>query len=152
LFNIGFGEKEETRTLFTTEKGLGLASLYQRNLKEFGMEMNIEEKVDIQTLDNFCKKNKIKKIDLLKIDVEGNELNVLKGAEKMINAGLIDYIQFEFGCNVDSRTYFKDFFYLLNPKYEIYRVLKNGIYLIKEYKWTNEIFNAINYLAIRRLH
>ncbi len=150
LFNFGLGEKEESRILFTTEKGLGLASLYQRNLEEYNMKMDIKEEVNIQTLDNFCKKNKIKKIDLLKIDVEGHEFSVLKGAEKMINSDSIDYIQFEFGCNYDSKTYFKDFFYLLNPRYEIYRILKDGLYPIKEYKWTNEIFNAINYLAINR--
>lgn len=150
LFNIGFGEKEESRTLFTTKKGSGLASLYQRDLREYNMKMNIKEEVDIQTLDNFCKRNNIKKIDLLKIDVEGHEFSVLKGAEEMVNSGSIDYIQFEFGCNYDSRTYFKDFFYLLNPKYKMYRVLVDGLYEIKEYKWINEVFNAINYLAIKK--
>ena len=37
------------------------------------------------TLDNFCKKKKIKKIDILKIDVEGAEMDVLKGANKILN-------------------------------------------------------------------
>lgn len=150
LFNIGFGDKKETRDLFNTKEGLGLASLYKRNLKEYGMEMNLVEKVDIETLDSFCEKNNIKKIDLLKIDVEGHEFNILKGAKRIIKSGLVEKIQFEFGCNYDSRTYFKDFFYLLIKDYKIYRVLRDGLYPIEEYKWTNEIFNAINYLAIKR--
>ena len=33
-------------------------------------------------LKNFIEKNKIKKIDLLKIDTEGHEFQVLKGLEK----------------------------------------------------------------------
>ena len=41
-------------------------------------------KVEIITLDNFCKTNSIPVIDLLKIDVEGGELNVLKGSTKLI--------------------------------------------------------------------
>ena len=39
------------------------------------------KKIETDTLDNIIKKSKlsIKKIDFLSIDVEGNELNVLKG-------------------------------------------------------------------------
>lgn len=68
----------------------------------------------------------------------------------MVCAGLIDYIQFETGCNVDSRTYFRDFFYLLEQKYKIYRVLKDGFYPIKKYGWEHEIFVGANYLAVRK--
>jgi len=42
-------------------------------------------KVKTNTIDNFCKKNKIIKIDILKIDVEGSELEVLKGSKKILN-------------------------------------------------------------------
>ncbi len=41
--------------------------------------------VDTDTIDNFCNTKKIKKIDLLKIDVEGNELEVLLGAEETLH-------------------------------------------------------------------
>jgi len=40
--------------------------------------------VKTQTLDNFCTKNKILNIEVLKIDVEGNELEVLKGGKKIL--------------------------------------------------------------------
>ena len=40
--------------------------------------------VKTNNLDNFCKINKIKKIDILKIDTEGTELDVLNGSKKMI--------------------------------------------------------------------
>ena len=50
-------------------------------------------------------------IDLLKLDVEGNELLALKGLSDSIE--YIKIIQFEFGgSNIDSRTYFQDFYYL----------------------------------------
>ena len=42
-------------------------------------------KVKTNTIDNFCKNNKITKIDILKIDVEGSELEVLKGSKKILN-------------------------------------------------------------------
>lgn len=41
------------------------------------------EIVNTQTVDNYCQTNNIKP-DFLKVDVEGNELNVFKGAEKTI--------------------------------------------------------------------
>lgn len=45
-------------------------------------------------LANFIKENKIKEIDLVKIDVEGHEFKVLKGLLENNNS-LIKYIQFE---------------------------------------------------------
>jgi len=42
------------------------------------------EIVKTTTLDNFCKKNHIKNIDLLKIDTEGHELEVLFGGKKTL--------------------------------------------------------------------
>jgi FkbM family methyltransferase len=42
------------------------------------------EKVEIMTLDEFLSKNKIKKVDFIKMDVEGFEENVLIGADKTI--------------------------------------------------------------------
>lgn len=51
--------------------------------------------VKVETIDNFCKVNKIEKINLLKSDTEGFELNVLKGAESLLNQSKIHYILIE---------------------------------------------------------
>jgi FkbM family methyltransferase len=150
IFNIGFGDKIKTSNLFYQSDYSTQASLYQRDLREYGFELNLKEKVKIDTIDNFCTKNKINNIDFLKIDAEGNELNILKGAQNMMNSGNIDCIQFETGCNIDSKTYFRDFFYLLNSHYKIYRILKNGFIEISNYGWENEIMVGANYFAIKR--
>ena len=44
----------------------------------------IKFKVQTITLDNFCKKKKIYKIELLKIDTEGHEFDVLKSGQKIL--------------------------------------------------------------------
>jgi FkbM family methyltransferase len=48
--------------------------------------------VDIVSLDDYCEINKIYKINLLKTDTEGYELNVLKGASNMMNQNRIQFI------------------------------------------------------------
>jgi len=151
LHNLGFGDECEKLMLFYEQEGSGLASVFKRRLDHIGLNMNLSEEVKIITLDSFCLQNELKHISYLKIDAEGNEFNILKGAERMLNDGAIDYIQFEFGgCNIDSRTFFRDFYYLLNDNYQIYRILKNGLYSIKEYSEFEEIFVTSNYLAQRR--
>ena len=103
----------------------------------------------MESLDNFCAQHDINFIDFLKLDVEGNELKVLQGAEKMVTGKKIKYIQFEFGgTDIDARIYFKDFYTLLSPNYKLYRILKNGIRSINKYKETEEIFTTTNFLAI----
>jgi FkbM family methyltransferase len=42
------------------------------------------EEIEIITIDNFVFKNQIKKIDLIKMDIEGEETNALLGAKKTI--------------------------------------------------------------------
>lgn len=51
--------------------------------------------VEAIRLDEFCELNNIDKIDILKIDVQGAELKVLLGAEKMLKAGNIKLIYCE---------------------------------------------------------
>ncbi len=54
-------------------------------------------KIDVatDTIDNFCNKNNISKINFMKVDVEGFEKNVFNGAKQMLGNGMIDYLSFE---------------------------------------------------------
>jgi hypothetical protein len=58
--------------------------------------------------------------------VHGHELQALEGAAELLRAGRIRAIQFEFGgANVDSRTFFRDFWNLLYGRfgYSLYQIL-----------------------------
>ena len=59
----------------------------------------IEIDVQTQTIDNFCLKNKIDYIHLLKLDTEGNEFNILKGAENLLSENKIKVIYTEICSN-----------------------------------------------------
>jgi len=148
LTNVGLSDKAETVELFTDADNSGLASVYKRKLDHFGTSMDKSEKVALATLDDFCKKNLISEIDLLKMDVEGHELSVLHGAKGMLAQKAIKYIQFEFGGNnIDSRTFFQDFYYLLKDDFNLFRIVKDGLCPITGYKETYECFLCTVFFA-----
>ena len=99
---------------------------------------------------NFCEGNKIEKISFLKIDVEGNELSVLKGAEKYISAGKVDYIQFEYGGTfIDAHILLKDVFeFFKNKPYTISKMMSSGLKTTPTYSREFENFQYANYVAI----
>lgn len=128
LYNFGFGDKNASFTLYSNKERSGISSLFKRRLDHFNIDMDIKEDIEIKTIDNFCNDNNIAGIDFLKLDIEGNELKALNGAKAMLENHKVNYIQFEFGgCNIDYRTYFQDFNYLLKDNYHIYRIV-NMVY------------------------
>jgi len=71
----------------------GYGSIHHR--KELGSNYDhTETMVPIDTLFNYCDQKNIKSIDLLKIDTEGYDFEVIKGAKEWVLSG-IKYIQFE---------------------------------------------------------
>jgi FkbM family methyltransferase len=55
------------------------------NLNENWWNACEKVKVKVETIDNFVKENKIKKVDLFKLDVDGFEAKVINGATKVLN-------------------------------------------------------------------
>jgi FkbM family methyltransferase len=98
IINCGLGDTPDQMLQLRQDLGYDDAERYlvplnhniNNELENVG-ELNLSEKVKIDTLDNFCKKNNIKQINLLKIDTEGFEYyilngsrNILKNSEKLI--------------------------------------------------------------------
>lgn len=149
-FNLALGDAAGEGALYSNRAGSALASLYPRRLEHLGGALDQQETVSVATIDGFCADHDIRHIDYLKLDVEGNELKCLKGASRMISAGAVDFIQFEFGGTmIDSRDFFQDFWYFLKD-YKIMRILKDGLYHIREYSEQIEIFTMQNFLAQRK--
>lgn len=108
------------------------------------------EVVTVETLDRYCEKAGVSQIDFLKMDVEGHELAILKGARKMLDAEKIMRIQFEYSrCNIDARILLKDFFDLFAGRnYSFYKILPHGVLLIPEYQHRLENFKYKNFAVI----
>jgi FkbM family methyltransferase len=145
---IALGSKNSNETLWSDIPGSLLASLTKRRLDHFGTEFSQSESVEVVTLDSWAISTKVVP-NLIKIDVEGHELEVLKGGFKTLT--LAKVIQFEFGgCNIDTRTFFQDFWYLLTEAgFQIHRISERGPVRISHYSEQDECFKTTNYLAVR---
>ncbi|MEM5812002.1 MAG: FkbM family methyltransferase [Candidatus Aenigmatarchaeota archaeon] len=63
----------------------GYTKLYLENFSLSNLNTNKNEvKVKTDTLDNMCKIHKLAYVSLIKIDVEGSELKVLKGSSRIL--------------------------------------------------------------------
>ena len=106
----------------------------------YSAEENVtEKKVDVITLKSFCERNKIEKIELLKIDTEGYEFNVLKGLNEYITN--VDVILFEhhYDNSLIKNYKFSDIHnFLVKNKFK--KVFKNKMIFRKifEYIYINE--------------
>lgn len=88
-------------------------------------------------------------IDLLKIDVEGDELKVLQGAVSALASRRVRCVQFEYGgCWIDSRTLFLDMYdFLTSFCYIIGKIMPQGIEFYDRYDQGLETFQMANFLA-----
>lgn len=148
--NYALGDSNYTGTLFADSSGSGLGSLTKRRLDHFQIRIEHEEKVIVHTLDDFFGNNfPDVKPNILKMDVEGHELDVISGASNILNT--VQIVQFEFGgSNIDTRTYFQDFWYFFKEQgFNLYRLLPNCATLIHSYSEHDETFLTTNYIAVR---
>lgn len=151
--NFGMGSTLGTAKLFIFEQGSGINSLYQRQgLESFGLEtQRHEEIIRLDTIDHYCHEHGIEKIDFLKIDVEGHELEVFKGMREILAQGKVDFIQFEYGgANIDSGVLLKDIFNIFQPfSYDFYKIYPRYIKKIAMYDQRLENFQYQNWVIVR---
>jgi len=147
---LAVSDSPGTVMLYADRPGSGVASLIKRNLDHIGADFDYVEQVTAVTLDSYWKeKLNCCAVDILKLDIEGHELDALKGAMDVL--GHTDVVQFEFGgCNIDSRTFFRDYFYFFKSSgFDLYRITPIGMMPVKNYTEESESFITANYLAIR---
>jgi len=150
LYQLGLSDKDESVELY--DYGYSIPSMVSDVVGLTGGRPFTVEIVKTVRLDQFCKERQVERINFLKVDVEGYDLKVLEGASEMLCSGNIDFVQFEFGAqSIAPRSFFHDFYELLSPSFDLYRILRNGLYPLRSYDPKYEIFvSATNYLAINK--
>lgn len=144
----------EKINLHLNKEGSGIASLHPRRDSYFRFMKFSELEINTVTIDDVVRENGISRVDFMKMDIEGHEYEALLGAKKSLELNVIKALSFEFGSgNINSRTYFHDFWDLLTPfGYSIYRVLPSGrLEHINDYYEDCEYFRGVtNYIAVHR--
>ncbi len=148
LNNFGLGSANEEKEFYIFDNDSTVNSLYLRD-ELVDKNKVVTEKVAIKKLDDYCFDNKIEKIDFLKIDVEGNEMEVLKGAERMLKEKNINIIQLEYGGTyIDAGIFLKDVFdYFNNYSFSFFKILPDRLDKV-QYVKDLENFQYCNYLII----
>ena len=150
LNNIGLGREKGEFDLFFDSKESG-GSLSRRQLDSLGISFSNSETVKIDTVDNYCADHGVDYIHLLKVDIEGHEMDLLLGAQNMIEKRAVGMATFEFGgCNIDTRTFFKDFFYFFKENgMDICRITPGGyLHPLPDYREIDEQYRTTNFAAI----
>lgn len=149
---FGLGEREETGTLWVYGDGALSNALYHR-VGTIGEQQGTET-VRIRRLDDYCSENAIDAIDFLKIDVEGHELSVFRGAERMFRESRIGIVQFEYNDTfIDSRTQLKDLWQFIGEiggDYAFYKIYPHELRHIPRYSQQYETFRYSNWALLRR--
>lgn len=150
--NKGLSETQGVLDLYDYENqdGSSHATLFKDVLVRLhGSSKVVAHQVQLLSLDDFVKQENISEISLLKVDTEGNELSVLRGALETIKAKKIKLVHIEFNeMNVISKVFFKDFWDLLQD-YRFYRLLPHDMLRIEKYCPIEcELFAYQNIVAI----
>ena len=98
IFQIAIGERDGQQSFINYEKSDFSSLLKFKPAAIYGMPEIKEvstEIVDLRKLDTILPEIGIDKIDLLKIDTQGNDLNVLRGATGLIEKGLVKRVLVE---------------------------------------------------------
>ena len=150
IHNCALGQSQGELTLYDiidSDKST-FATLHKAVISEIHKKDVETFTVTVETLDNVSESENISYIDFMKIDTEGNELDVLRGAANLLKNNNIGCIHFEFNeMNIISRAFFRDFRNILDS-YDLYRLLPGGLLPLDDSPVLTELFAYQNIIAI----
>ena len=157
VFNYAIGEKNDILELNYSDNKSEKASFTKDldKLSFYEFKKNKKVKSEVLTLDSFFSKNLdllSEDIDLIKIDTEGFELEVIKGAKETIKKKLPKYIQIEFNWHqlFKGQTLYNFSEHL--EKYDLFQILPYGNDLVKvdPNRPETNIYHLSNFVYIRK--
>ncbi|MEZ2238927.1 FkbM family methyltransferase [Microcoleus sp.] len=150
--NLAVGQKEEVKTFYYYEANPLLSTFYRRVDVEKQGWLTPPKAITVltTTIDNYCQRHGIKRINFIKIDAGGSELDVIYGAKYFLETGRIDYLQFEYGGTyLDAKTSLKEAFeYLQKFRYSIFKILPDRLEYKPSFLPEDENFEFSNFLAV----
>lgn len=147
LNNAALSDTTGTSTIYADFEGSSFASMYKRELPE--IKFDTKEEIKLRTGADYVREKNVTHIDLLKVDVEGHELQVLKGFGDFLKPENVAFIQFEYGGTTkDAGKSLRELYDLLTSRgYEIGRLLRDAVE-IRSYDPRMEDYRYANYIAL----
>lgn len=149
---FGLSDRHEERDLWIYDDGSGANSLYHR-VGTIGTQTRTET-VAMRSLDTYCSEQGIDRIDCMKVDVEGHEVSVFRGGERMFREARVAAVQFEYNDTyIDARTQLKDiweFFREVAPDYRFYKLYPTELRYVPEYTQRYETFRYSNWAILHK--
>lgn len=107
------------------------------------------ESVRLTTVDRYCEEHGLDEVHLIKIDTEGHDLAVLRGARGMLTGHRVTAVQFEYNHRwVLARAYLRDAFAELQPLgYRLGKLTPRGVEFYEEWDPELETYVEGNYVA-----
>jgi FkbM family methyltransferase len=145
---FALGERVEQAKLFVYAGRRDVSSLHQGAVEA---DASGDETISVDTVDHYCQTRVIERIDYLKIDTEGHDLFVLRGAERMLRSGAIGLVQLEYGpAYLPANVLLRDVFALMvDCGYRGYKILPRGLLRVEKYSVEYENFRLSNWIFSR---
>ncbi len=118
-------------------------------ISSFSSDSSRRVRVLVSTIDDELQQLNIAKVDYLKIDVEGFDYHVLRGAASSLENKKVSFLQFEYNKPWASAgsTLIHAIDYLVGKGYDVYILRKGGLYNFN-YKLYGEFFEYSNFFAV----
>ncbi|MGK7921625.1 MAG: FkbM family methyltransferase, partial [Trichodesmium sp.] len=150
--NLAIGRVEKLDKFYFYQETPTWSTLFRRFEveKQYNIQPPQSFSVLVTSLDLYCQRWGINRINFLKIDVEGAELDVLQGCENLLQKAYIDYIQFEYGGTfLDAKITLKEVFdYLQKKRYSLFKITSKGFEYKPIFYPEYENYEYSNFLAI----
>ena len=144
IVETALGSKDETKTLYVSNYS-NLNSLQRPNERAWGFADEKSVDVETITLDQFYYENDIKQIDILKLDVQGSELDVLMGSETLLEKGNISLVYVEWQVvplYENHHKYYKIAEFLAGFEYELFNLYNINEARSGQIRWGDAIYTS----------